>query len=233
MAGRRCGTTRRVNDTTLIYLIRHGDAMPHLDLTLDSAADYDSMDLSPKGRAQADALAIRLRAHATFSAIYSSPTPRAHQTAEPSSVAFQVPIVANDAFKEVQMETPSLDVHPPKLRAAKMREHLEHLARIAMREGSWASVPGAESSSALRARVVDAVEALVVKHAGGNVAIFSHAGTINAYVAAILGIARDFFFPTTNTGVTIVRAFRDYRILERLNDVAHLEDAGLMAPVAR
>ncbi|MDQ2831453.1 MAG: histidine phosphatase family protein, partial [Chloroflexota bacterium] len=73
------------NGGTEILLIRHADALPDAaEVVLDGA--YNSQALSELGRRQARALAERLRT-TTLAAIYSSPIPRARQTAAPTAEA--------------------------------------------------------------------------------------------------------------------------------------------------
>ncbi|MBO0795965.1 MAG: histidine phosphatase family protein, partial [Ktedonobacteraceae bacterium] len=57
---------------------------------------------------------------------------------------------------------------------------------------------------------------------GERVLIFSHGGVINAYAAEVLGLDRDFFFPSANTAITVVRASGTQRVLYTMNDIAHL-----------
>jgi len=51
---------------------------------------------------------------------------------------------------------------------------------------------------------------------------FAHGGVINAYVAEVLGLKKDFFFPAANTSITIVRTSDKHRVLYVLNDIAHI-----------
>ena len=80
-----------------------------------------------------------------------------------------------------------------------------------------------ESSAAIRARMQEAVEAIVAAHPGARVALVSHAGAINAYLASLLGLTSDFFFPAGNTSISTVRARDGRRLLVSINDIAHLE----------
>jgi broad specificity phosphatase PhoE len=52
---------------------------------------------------------------------------------------------------------------------------------------------------------------------------FAHGGVINAYVAEVLGLQKDFFFPAANTSITVVRAAGKHRVLYILNDVGHIK----------
>ncbi|HEX3270816.1 MAG TPA: hypothetical protein VHR15_09210, partial [Ktedonobacterales bacterium] len=55
-------------------------------------------------------------------------------------------------------------------------------------------------------------------------------GAINAYFAAILGLQRDYFFPTANTSISVVRVKGPNTLIMALNDIAHLRVAGLFPP---
>src|SRR5262249_15326583 len=112
--------------------------------------------------------------------------------------------------------------------AVALRSRLDEIVRIVARTGYWSSIPGSEPSGDFRARVLAAIDGLAARHAGQRLAVFSHGGVINAYLAQALGLERDFFFPILNTSVSIVRVKGDIRVLLGLNDVCHLSDAGLL-----
>jgi 2,3-bisphosphoglycerate-dependent phosphoglycerate mutase len=54
------------------------------------------------------------------------------------------------------------------------------------------------------------------------VLVFAHGGVVNAYVAEVLGLKVDFFFPAGNTSITVVRSTGKHRVLYILNDLGHL-----------
>ena len=96
-------------------------------------------------------------------------------------------------------------------------------ANLATRLRNTTPLTAVYSSADVRARAGEAVEDIVRLHPDEHVALVSHAGTINAYLASVLGTTRDFFFPTGNTSLSTVR-FEDGRALVvRINDTAHLE----------
>ena len=68
-----------------------------------------------------------------------------------------------------------------------------------------------------------AMRAIADGHAGQRIAVVSHAGSINAFLAEVIGLASDFFFPTANASISTVRARDERLLLVALNDVAHLE----------
>jgi probable phosphoglycerate mutase len=211
-----------------IYLIRHADALPGAEDLLPG--DYDAQNLSELGRKQAQALAERLR-RTRFDALYSSPIGRTLQTAEPLAAALGLPVTVVPDLREIELG--AIVPAPPEGAtsadmAAYLRDRLRAIALRAATTGSWDSIPDSEPPAAFRARVVAAHDQLAARHPGGRVACFGHGGTINVYLASILGLAQDFLFPVANTAITIARVKGERRVLLALNDVCHLRDAGLL-----
>jgi probable phosphoglycerate mutase len=199
---------RVAHGATELLLIRHGEAQPLPSGEAFAPKDID-FPLTERGHAQASALASRIGRRGV-DAIYASPLKRTMQTAESLARARNVPILEDDRLREVEIA----GVGPLAL---------HDLAEIAIAHGGWSHLPGTESSQSIRARMSAAMDDIVMKHPGNRVAIFSHAGAINAYVAELLAIRSDFFFPAGNTSLTIVRAREERRLLVTLNDIAHLE----------
>jgi probable phosphoglycerate mutase len=219
----------RKSGATEVYLIRHGDALPGGDEIVPGGT-YDDQPLSSLGRQQAEALAVRLN-KMSFDAVYSSPYRRARETAEALALPRGLEVAIEPEVREIRLGQIGnglpKDVSPDEYAAA-LRERLNEIVRVVARSGYWSSIPGSEPSGEFRARVLAAIDGLAARHAGQRIAIFSHGGVINAYVALVLGLERDFFFPVLNTSVSIVRVKGDVRVLLGLNDVCHLSDAGLL-----
>lgn len=211
---------------TTIHFVRHGDAVPDAETPFSATDGYDAMGLSSKGAAQAEALAARLLRTTEIAAVYASPTRRAFETATAIARAFASDVTSDERLREIYLGPETLPASlAPRERARAIRERLESLAALALREGSWDSVPQGEAIAAVRARVRDVVAEIVARHAGEHVAVVSHAGTINAYLAELVGAKRDFFFPIGNTSLSSVRFAGANAMLLRLNDTAHLERA--------
>jgi broad specificity phosphatase PhoE len=214
---------------TEMYLIRHGDALPDTADLVDGSS-YDEQGLSNLGRQQAQALADRLRSLG-LGAVYSSPILRARQTADAIATASGLETVIDSELREVALgpigkrpdaETTSADI------ARLIRERLLEIARVAILSGTWASIPGSEPSAAIRRRLTAAIRRIAGHHPGQRVAVVSHGGAINAYIAAILEIDRDYFFPAANTSVSLVRVKGQRQLLFALNDISHLRETNLL-----
>ena len=214
---------RMHNGATEILLVRHADAMPAPD-DLEVDEQYIEQPLSANGRAQSLALAGRLRSY-DIAALVSSPMLRARQTLQPLATELGLDVVIDDRLREVALGTIAVDHLPDTAtRAEVSRARLMALGAHAIKHGSWDLIPGTEGSADVRARATAAIDELAEKYPGRRVVVASHAGTINAYLAAILGITADFFFPAENTSISAVRAHADRRMLVSLNDVNHLNN---------
>lgn len=213
-----------------LYIVRHADALP--DAAEAVPGGYDDQALSTLGRQQAEALAERLR-DVTFAAIYSSPLGRAMQTAAPTARTHQLEIQPIEGLREVALGPLHLnreETETPEEVSTLLRVRLREIVTIAVTTGRWDSIPGAEPSQQLRARLTAAMDRIIGAHAGERVMIVSHAGAINAYLATLLDLAHDYFFPTANTAISVMRASGNRRMVFSLNDIGHLLQAGLFTP---
>jgi 2,3-bisphosphoglycerate-dependent phosphoglycerate mutase len=208
-----------------LMLIRHGDAIPGPEEIIPSGI-YDDLPLSQKGREQARAVAERLK-NMRFDAAYSSPLRRCQETAAPLIEQSKLALTIIEGIKEVTLneiipmptvkEGDNLVVLTKALQARQVE-----IIRGAGSTGSWDTLPGSESSKAFRKRVVDSIDEIANNHIGQRVVLFTHGGVINAYAAEVLGLDKEFFFPSANTSLTLVHVAGTKRVLYFLNDIAHL-----------
>lgn len=199
-----------------LLIARHAEATPDPDSALEHAA-YRDLPLNPRGRAQARALGARL-AKARLATIYSSPLKRAAETAKAISNATKRAIAYDERLREVEIGSLDEPLHP-----AEFGAHLDRLAELAIAHGGWSAIEGTEPSAAIRERMRSAMLAIADGHAGQRIAVVSHAGSINAFLAEVIGLASDFFFPTANASISTVRVRGEKILLVGLNDVAHLQ----------
>ncbi len=206
-----------------LFIVRHADAIPDEDEIIPSGI-YDNLPLSRLGREQAQALAERL-INVSFNAIYSSPLQRCLETAAPLVERVGItPIIVPD-LKEIRLGE-VLPLPPDGNDLAALTQALQarqvEIVRVAGNTGHWDTIKDSEPSQEFRKRVVDALDEIARHHMGERVLAFSHGGVVNAYVAEVLGLERDFFFPAGNTSITMVRVAGNHRVLFVLNDIAHL-----------
>jgi broad specificity phosphatase PhoE len=218
----------RKSGATEIYLIRHGDALPGEE-TVIPGGSYDEQPLSQLGQRQALALGNWL-GNVTFEALYTSPLRRCRETAAPLAQLQNLPVTIEENLREVRL---GLDVggpgphDEPGVTARALRERLDEVVRRVGLEGKWSAIPGSEDSQPFRQRVINIIHELAHRHPGQRLAVFSHGGFINAYVAELLGLERDFFFPIHNTSVSIIRCLDWQASLVSLNEIAHFRIGGV------
>ena len=190
------------NNAAELFIVRHADAIPEEDEIIPSGI-YDDLPLSRTGRRQAQALAERLSG-LSFDAIYRSPLRRCLETAAPLAERLGMTPIIAEGLKEIKLGNirplPEESQDLTALTKALQDRQLD-IVRIAGETGHWDAIPDSEQSSAFRRRVVQTLDEIVSKHIGQRILAFTHGGVINAYIAEVLGLKKDFFFPAANTSV--------------------------------
>jgi len=211
------------NTAAELFIVRHADAIPDEDEIIPSGI-YDDLPLSRTGRNQAQALAERLSG-LSFNAMYSSPLRRCLETAAPLAEHLGITPIIAEGLKEIKLGNirplPNDGQNLAALTKALQERQLD-IVRLAGETGHWDVIPDSEPSIAFRKRVVETLDEIASKHIGQRIIAFAHGGVINAYIAEVLGLQKDFFFPAANTSITIVRASDKRRVLYVLNDTGHI-----------
>jgi probable phosphoglycerate mutase len=142
------------------------------------------IDLSDEGRAQAEALGERM-AGLPVDAVYASPIERTTQTAE---------AVARHHGLTVQRLDGVLEADYGEWTGQQLADLAKtDLWKVVQRAPSRAVFPGGEGLAAMQARMVAALEAVVVEHPGELVVVVSHADPIKAAIAHYTGVHLDLF----------------------------------------
>ncbi len=200
-------------DECEILLIRHGRSA---DVVPGSPESADP-PLHAVGVEQADQLATRLQGK-TIHAVYSSHLARARQTARPLATPRSLPVVEFTDLEEVRLG----DWGNGEFRRRAAVRDPEWVAWS--RTGRWDSIPGGEGDDAFRTRVAAVIEQLAERHRGECIAVVAHGGSINAFVAQLLGVHRSLVFTVENTSITAVRVGAHGLTLVTVNDCHHLYD---------
>jgi probable phosphoglycerate mutase len=141
--------------------------------------------LNKNGRAQADALAEKLK-DASIKAVYSSPLERAIETAEPLAQALGLQVVARPGLIEA-------DVGEWTDRTVKSLGRLKEWRRVQYAP-SLMRFPGGESFAETQYRICQEIEALRALHDPKDlIACVSHSDPIKMAVAYYLGMPLDLF----------------------------------------
>ncbi len=203
--------------TTTVYLIRHGETDWNVSGRWQGHADVPLNDI---GRKQAELLAQRLQNEGVvFHSIYSSDLARAYQTAWQLGAAVKVPVQLLPALREIDLGYWS-GLTRDEVRAQYPVEY------ALLEQGQDIPRGGAETLSALRKRVVEAVSAIIAQHVGRTLAMVSHGGPVRMLLAhaAQNGAKSEEFHHIGNTSISIIRCNGDQWELLSYNDMHHLAD---------
>jgi broad specificity phosphatase PhoE len=161
---------------TWLWLIRHAEVEERYQAVFGGRID---MELSARGRKQAEGLAAFLQQH-RFDALYASPMKRVQQTLAPCAT--------NGG------PTPTL---VPELREVDFGVWTglrwdEVEAKFGISPFSWLhqlegnKIEGAESAAALRQRLEPWLRGVLTNHSGHQIALFCHGGVIRMLLAILL-----------------------------------------------
>ena len=162
---------------TRLYLIRHGATMLTAE---DRFAGATNVALSDEGRAQATALADRLKG-VRLEAVYASPLDRTMETASILAAPHHLDVQPADGLREI-----SHGHWEGMTRAEVLAAFPDEVA--AWDEDPYTFAPfGAESGLAVTARALPSLMEIYAAHRGGHVAIVSHKATIRLVISSMLG----------------------------------------------
>lgn len=205
---------------TRLFLIRHGQSAGNAE---GRFGGHGPTPLSKLGERQAQLTAKTLE-KVGITAIYSSDLARSVQTAEALSQLVEVPVIQTAAFRERNvgvLEGLTFDESKesfPKDYYALVNRNIHHI------------ITDGESYRQLLKRTSTELRAILVKHQGGKIAIFSHTGAICFITLHLMGaIHRNTkqtpWIVTSNCGISRfeIRGPRNIRILA-MNDTRHLAE---------
>ena len=179
------------------------------------------IDLSEKGRGQAEVLGKRL-ANLPVAAVYASPIERTTQTA--------AAVTAHHGLT-VQPLPGVLEADYGEWTGQKISELAKtDLWKVVQRTPSRVVFPGGEAIMAMQARMVETLDSLVADHPGDLIVVVSHADPIKAAIAHYTGVHLDLFqriavAPASITAFT----FSEHGVaMIKCNDTGDLDE--LMAP---
>ena len=203
---------------TRLFLIRHGQSAGNAE---GRFGGHGPTPLSDLGRSQAERTA-KVLAKEGVNAIYSSDLLRAVQTAEPLAAMLDLPINTTPAFRERNvgvLEGLTFDESKerfPRDYYALINRDVHHI----ITEG--------ESYRQLLKRITDELEAIIRRHNGERIAVYSHTGALCFLTLYLIGaIHRGTrttpWIITSNCGINRfeLRGPRNIRVVA-LNDTRHL-----------
>ena len=196
--------------STELIVVRHGETLYN---TRNQYQGHSDSPLTADGEAQARALAPRIHALGTATALYCSDLKRARRTAE---------LIALPGHHRVTPD-PLLRERGYGIFEGRSRDEVQQ----AMPAGDIDyAPPGGESQRQLLRRVTGAFDAIATRHSGERVVVVSHGGVLIAFAKHVLGLppAAPRRFHIHNTSLSVferddARAWSVYT----LGDLAHLE----------
>ncbi len=199
---------------TLLYLIRHARSTWNAEGRMQGQADPP---LDEVGRAQAQALAEHLKDE-SFHAVYSSPLARARETAEIliASHAVQPPLIYDDRLMER---------HLGEWTGLTGDEARDRFPENGGDDWRVNGPPAGESQAVLLGRAAEVMGSILAAHLDQAVAVVSHGGTLNVYLAHLLGIPpeKPVGFRFGNTGVARLSVRGEQVNLLSLGEACYLE----------
>jgi len=173
-----------MSEVTRLLLVRHAQPTEEARGRCYGALD---IHLSVRGHRQAQLLARTLD-RVPLSAVYSSPSCRAVETATPLATVHGLAPIIEDALRELdfgEFEGKRYEVIE--------RSHPE-LYRQWMQTPTLVQFPGGESYPQLRARALQAIDAIRARHPEETTIIVTHGGVLRAILSDCLSMPAEAIF---------------------------------------
>ena len=199
---------------TRLILLRHGQT--HWNAERRYQGQLDS-PLTEAGLAQARALAARL-AGQTFTALYSSDSGRARQTAEIISAQTRHAIRLHAGLRER-----NLGAFQGQTQTEVKTRWPEDYRRMRAGDADYAP-PGGESNRTLTARAVAALTDVAAPHPGETIVVVTHGGVLSVFLRHILGLPLEAprRFARVNASWNVFTVEDGKWMLETWGDTIHL-----------
>ncbi len=200
-----------------LLLARHGESLWNAERRFQGHTD---VALSPKGRAQAEALGRGLRGYRVRAA-YVSPFCRAVETAELALRGTGIPLVVVEELRELSLGT----WEGCTVDEVRARDGDPYVAWV--RAPHDCPPPGGEPLPVVSERVRAGLDRIAAAHPDGDdVLVVAHGGVISVYACLLLGCTFNQLWQlrVDNASLTVVRPPR----LVSLNQTGHLP--GDLAP---
>jgi probable phosphoglycerate mutase len=194
---------------TTFSFVRHGS---HDLLGKALAGRSPDLRLNALGRYEAAAIVERL-GRERIAAVYSSPQPRALETAAPLAAHLRLEPRIEPALDEIDFGDWTGRTFAALASDPQWRTWVEWR--------SFAQPPGGEAFAAVHRRVVEGMERLRRTHAGDTVALISHGDVIKAALAHCLGMSLDHLerFEIAPASVSVVAMGDGWAQVRRVNDI--------------
>jgi probable phosphoglycerate mutase len=214
-----------VDAPTTLYLVRHGET-EHNRRNIIQGGGVDS-ELNAAGRAQAEALARRLRS-VSFDSLYASTLQRARQTADILARPHE-PLSRTHLHDLSEMDWGVFEGEPP----SEERDALMKALKSKWRDGAYdRAVEGGESIRDVQERAQRAIRHILTREVGRTVLVVTHGRYLRVLLATILddyGLKHMQELGHSNTCVNRVVVEEGRAWADLQNCTAHLSSAEMSA----
>ncbi len=197
-------------------IVRHGETEWNAGNRIQG---HNDVPLSETGVRQSRMLAKRL-SRFPIDLAYTSDLERCAGTARELLKGRATPLHATPQLRECHQGVfESLTVEETE------RRHPEQYAASLVNDLDFAP-EGGESIRQTNARVASFVSDVRLRHAGENLLIVAHGGSIRAMFVALmeLPLEANWRFALSNCGLSVVDIYPDNAVLQLCNDTSHLDD---------
>ncbi len=205
-----------IHISTRFILIRHGETDWNKE---ERFRGRSNVGLNATGLEQARKIAAHFR-NTKIAAIYSSPLPRARETAVPLAQEHNLQIEDNADLLDIDFGSwEGLSVEEAKARDPELYD-------LWLKAPGRVRFPGGESVRQVRNRVENLLRQLSEDHLGETVALVSHRITCHVMLCYVLGLPNDALW-RIRQDVACVDEFKErdsHFIVTLLNSTAHLKD---------
>jgi alpha-ribazole phosphatase len=203
-----------VSARTRLLLTRHGETEANVGR---SFTGHSETALTSLGRKQARALGRRLRGE-EVAAAYSSDLSRARETAATAVKGHNVNVTVEPGLRELSFGDWE------GLTFAEVRDGWPDAYADLLSIDERFCAPGGEPLCEARDRIVATMTRIVARHPDQSVLVVAHGGTLQIYLAHLLGMTLGAMFrlATSNCGLSIVEFRGERPLVTLLNDCGHV-----------
>ena len=198
-----------MEETTRIWLIRHGEPCPE---TRGRCYGHLDVELSAEGRKQVKAVAARI-GEEPICAIYSSPRQRAMESATILAKTSGSTVTQEERFREIDFG--DFEGRP----YDEIAQIYPDIYRQWMERPTETQFPNGESFKQMQVRVIEAAHELYARHRGETFAIVSHGGVNRILLANALGIPDENIFRIAQgyAARNLITRIGDYFVVQLMN----------------
>jgi broad specificity phosphatase PhoE len=203
---------------TCLVLVRHGQ-VPGIDP--ERFRGRSNLELTARGRRDAQLTAARIAAHRHPAAILTSPMQRCIETGRPIAAACSCPQQVLDSFNDIDYGVWLGKTHQ------EVRESSPDAYRLWRTSPELAQLPGGESLQEVAARIADGLRLILERFPNDTIVLVGHDVTNRVLLLQALGLPLAAFWRLAQDpcGISEIVWINNTATLIRMNETAHLSGA--------